>query len=925
MKPQKTEHSVPPSAKGALVLPILETPFPGHLHKQSYFNVPSGHPLIPTLRKAKDEDQFVVLLTQKPPEPEPLSDTLSIDERRQEEMKALLREGETWHDNARYDTGVLAKVDHLVGPLAGGQYNVGYQPVARVRVTNIDQGTWAMQADVETLDFDYGSQTDPELLAMVELIKNDTLNLLKTLYPSQFLLRIKKPEAAKNLPALDLADALAAVKTPRELSEFFVATLHAKPMNPPLFYVPGAHMQELLEQDSVQARLKKMQEVLKFRDTMLKVSGNLENDIQKFRELAAQRAQIDVALTEVFELVSLYGQWELLKKHLPKVPKGYGLREDEEAEGEKTKPVGVVAKLMDQLKDKELSPAMREAIDDTFDTLSRMQTFDPNYSKTLEYLKFVAALPWGTKDTSPLKTDLAGARKIMDDHHYGQFDVKDALLDHMAARIKSAQDKGKIICLIGPPGVGKTAFCKAMAEAMGRSFVRVAVGGLHDDSLIRGHSRTYLGSKAGRILDAMKQAGTSNPLILLDEIDKIQQEKVGGTFLELLDPEQNGKFHDNYLGEEYDLSKVMFVTSANELPRDPALISRMEMIEVPGYLPSEKLIIGKQFMLPKVAKQNGVHIDMSDAAVQEVIRHTNEAGVRKLEQHLEKLCKKVARDMLEGNIPDSSAEAPLQIHSAADVQKYLGAVRELGYVLPEDDLMGTVQGLSTTAGAGKILPIEGALVDDIVNKDSFTLTVSGNVKDMIKESVQAVEWLLRSKTRELGIDPEKMKGKQLRIFYPDVGTPKDGPSAGIAMAVLAVSLLSGRKISRHVAMTGETDIHGNSGIVGGIMQKVMAGAEAGCKKVLLPVGNQYDVDKFPQEVKDHLAAKGVQVIPVKTVQEALSHALVDTPELSANFQHIMGKPPAAACPANDHRPCSRHPAPAAVSQGGNGEPEPAVG
>lgn len=919
----KNTPAVPPSAKGALILPIVDTAFPGHMHKQSYFNVPSDHALISTLRAAKDKNQFVVLVAQKPDASEPLPETASHAERREEDMKAAMLERETWHDSARYDTGVLAMVDHLVGPLAGGMYNVGYKAVARVKLSNVEEGVWASQGDIETLSFDYGSQTDPELLAMTEVLKHDTLNLLKTLYPAQFLLRIKKPEAAKNLPALDLADWLEAVETPRDLAEFFVGTLHEKPMIPPLFYVPKAHKQELLEQNSVRERLLKMQEVLKFRDAMLKANDNIADTIQKFRELAAQKAEIDVKLTEVFELVRVHGHWDLLKNHLPKIPTGYGLRDDEAQEGGKAKRAAPIEKLEAKLKEKELSDDVREAVDEAFDKISRMHTQDPDYTKTLDYLKFIAALPWGAKDASPIKADLAAARKIMDDHHYGQFEVKDALLDHMAARIKSAQDKGKIICLIGPPGVGKTAFCKAMAEAMGRSFVRIAVGGLNDETIIRGHGRTYLGSKAGRIMDAMKQAGTTNPLILLDEIDKIQQEKVGGTFLELLDPEQNGKFHDNYLGEAYDLSKVMFVTSANELPRDPALISRMEMIEVPGYLPSEKLIIGKKFMLPKVAAQNGVHIDMSDAAMEEVIRHTNEAGVRKLEQHLEKLCKKVARDILEKNIIDTTAEAPLKIQTAADVAKYLGSVREMGYVLPEENLTGTVQGLSTTAGAGKILPIQGSLVDDVVSENSFTLSVSGNVKDMIKESIQAVEWLLRGHAEKLGIKPEMMKGKQLRVFYPDVGTPKDGPSAGIAMSVLAVSLLTGRQISRHVAMTGETDIHGNSGPVGGIMQKVMAAADAGCKKVLLPVANQYDVDKFPQDVKDHLAAKGVQIIPVKTVFEALSHALVDTPALATSFQHLMGKVP-PVCPANDPRPCTHHQGPAA-SQVENTEPKPAMG
>lgn len=482
--------------------------------------------------------------------------------------------------------------------------------------------------------------------------------------------------------------------------------------------------------------------------------------------------------------------------------------------------------------------------------LSKMQPASPESGVIRTYLETVLELPWNTLTTE--NGDIAKAAKILDADHYGLEKVKERILEFFAVKTISGGVKGQIICLVGPPGVGKTSIAKSIASAMGRNYARISLGGVRDEADIRGHRRTYIGSMPGRIISAVKEAGSKNPLILIDEIDKLAADYKGdpsSALLEVFDTAQNTAFVDHYIDLPFDLSQVLFICTANDAAGIPApLYDRMEVIELSGYTAEEKLHIAKEHLLPKQLKENGLkasNLIISEPAMRLIIDgYTREAGVRSLERELAKLCRKTARHMLE------SGKKSLRI-TPNNLAKYLGNVRFKKKDMSGDNYCGVVNGLAWTSAGGEILEVEAIAVDG-----TGKIEVTGNLGDVMKESVRAAVTYIRSRASEFGIKPDFYKTKDIHIHFPEGAIPKDGPSAGITIATALISALSGRAVSREIAMTGEITITGRVLPIGGLKEKTMAAYLADVKRVIIPMDNVRDLDDIEPVVR-----QSVEFIP----------------------------------------------------------------
>jgi ATP-dependent Lon protease len=480
------------------------------------------------------------------------------------------------------------------------------------------------------------------------------------------------------------------------------------------------------------------------------------------------------------------------------------------------------------------------------------------------YLDWLLDLPW-TKTTED-NLDLEHAAQVLDAEHFGLPKAKDRILEHMAVR-KLAVEKMKspILCFAGPPGTGKTSLGKSIAKALGREFVRVSLGGVHDEAEIRGHRRTYIGALPGRVIQTMRQAGTINPVFMLDEIDKLGMDFRGdpaAALLEVLDPEQNHGFSDHYLDVDYDLSKVLFITTANYLdPIPPALLDRMEVIEFPGYVEEEKLSITRQFLVPRQLEQHGltdqgIHFD--DTTIRLICReYTYEAGVRNLEREIAKICRKLARRMAENK------RVPKRV-TAESLNKYLGPPQFLSTLTEESDEIGVATGLAWTEGGGDIMAIEVTLMP---GKGSLLLT--GQLGDVMQESAQAALSFTRSRATQLGIDPDEFDRLDIHVHLPEGAIPKDGPSAGITLATALISALTQRKVRRDVAMTGEITLRGRVLPVGGVREKILTAHRTGVKRVLLPKRNEKDLVEIPKRT-----LRGLNIVLVNHMDEVLEQALL---------------------------------------------------
>ncbi len=477
------------------------------------------------------------------------------------------------------------------------------------------------------------------------------------------------------------------------------------------------------------------------------------------------------------------------------------------------------------------------------------------------YLDWMIDLPWFKKDKVDI--DLNNAIKTLDEDHFGLEKVKERIIEFLAVQKRMEKIKGPILCLVGPPGVGKTSLGKSIAKATNRQFVRMSLGGVRDEAEIRGHRRTYIGSLPGKIIQMMKKAGSKNPLILLDEIDKVGNDYRGdpsSALLEALDPEQNTSFNDHYLEVDYDLSDVMFVTTANTLNILPPLLDRMEVIRIPGYTEDEKINIANKYLLPKQVKENGVkenELNLKDGTIREIIRsYTRESGVRNLEREISKITRKVVKKIV------NNEESKVHVN-AENINDFLGIKKYKYGEVETENKVGIVTGLAWTEFGGEILKIE-----TVHMPGKGRMQITGKLGDVMQESVKAAKSFVRSKSLEYGIIPPLFEKKDFHIHVPEGATPKDGPSAGIAMVTSIVSSITDIPINKEIAMTGEVTITGQVLAIGGLKEKLLAAHRAGIKHVLIPNENEKDLVDIPEKVK-----KDIKITPVKHVDEVLKIAL----------------------------------------------------
>ncbi|MCK5373885.1 MAG: endopeptidase La [Alphaproteobacteria bacterium] len=499
--------------------------------------------------------------------------------------------------------------------------------------------------------------------------------------------------------------------------------------------------------------------------------------------------------------------------------------------------------------------------------LRQMSPMSAEATVIRNYLDWLLNVPWSKR--SRVKKDIKQAKAVLDKDHYGLEKVKERILEYLAVQQRMRKVKGPILCLAGPPGVGKTSLGQSIANATNRDFVRMSLGGVRDESEIRGHRRTYIGAMPGKVIQGMKKAGTVNPLFLFDEVDKLGSDWRGdpsSALLEVLDPEQNERFQDHYLELDYDLSDVMFVCTANNVANMPRpLLDRMEIIRISGYTEDEKLKIAKRHLLKKQIKAAGLkqkEFSISDAAILELIRYyTREAGVRNLERELANLCRKAVKDILMKG-KEKISVTPRSLEKYAGVKKYRYGEIE------QQDRVGVVNGLAYTESGGDLLSIEAVTM---AGKDCKVST-TGNLKEVMKESVIVAEMLTKSRAAQYGLDYKILKEKQVHVHVPEGAIPKDGPSAGAAMVTAIISALTGIPIRRDIAMTGEINLRGNVTAIGGLKEKLLAALRGGIKTVLIPADNEKDLEEIPKNV-----LKTLEIVPVKAIDEVLSRALLDMP------------------------------------------------
>ena len=559
-----------------------------------------------------------------------------------------------------------------------------------------------------------------------------------------------------------------------------------------------------------------------------------------------------------------------VKNQMEKTQREYYLNEQLKAI---QKELGEIEEGKDELKQLEDSikkaKMPKEAEEKSFSELKKLKTMSPMSAESTvvrNYLDWMTSLPWNEK--SVVSTDLDKAEKILDSDHFGLEKVKDRILEFLAVQSRIKKIKGPILCLVGPPGVGKTSLGKSIAKATGREFVRMSLGGVRDEAEIRGHRRTYIGSLPGKIIQMMKKAGKTNPLILLDEIDKVGMDYRGdpsSALLEALDPEQNKDFNDHYLEVDYDLSNVMFVTTANTLNIPGPLLDRMEIIRLAGYTEEEKLEIAKKYLLPKQLRDNGLkenELIIRDKEILEIIRrYTKESGVRGLEREISKLARKSVKEIV------TKKTETIEI-SNDNIDEYLGVKKFKYGEIEKTDMVGVVTGLAWTEVGGELLSIE-----TVVMPGKGKLEYTGKLGDVMKESIKAAKSFIRSKCLDYGIIPPVFEKKDFHVHVPEGATPKDGPSAGIAMVTSIISALANIPVKKDVAMTGEVTLRGRVLPIGGLKEKLLAALRGGITTVIIPSENEKDLKEIPQNVKD-----GLKIIPVDHVDQVLKIALTKQPD-----------------------------------------------
>jgi ATP-dependent Lon protease len=629
----------------------------------------------------------------------------------------------------------------------------------------------------------------------------------------------------------------------KRISQDTVAAIKTMESVNNLIDVVSAHLvlriqdkQALLEETSVKKRFEKLLSFMESEIDVINVERKIRNRVKKQME----RTQKEYYLNE---------QIKAIQKELGD-PDGGAIDEIEEFEN-KAKKI-------------HFSQEAREKFNAELKKLKNMQTASPEATVIRNYLDWLISIPWNHK--TKIKMDIKAAKVVLDRDHYGLESVKERILEFLAVQNKVGKLKGSIICLVGPPGVGKTSLAKSIAEATGRNYVRISLGGVRDESEIRGHRRTYIGSMPGKIIASMKKAKSSNPLFLLDEIDKLGSDWKGdpsSALLEVLDPEQNCAFNDHYIELDYDLSDVMFITTANSYKMPEPLLDRLEIIKLSGYTELEKLEIARRHLVPKEKKENGLkenEFSISDEAIMQLIRnYTREAGVRNLEREIANIARKVVKELMEHENEIKSIAI-----TEKNLEKYAG-VKKFNRLGTEDkNLVGVVTGLAWTEVGGELLSIEAISVP---GKGKTTLT--GKLGDVMQESIQAAISFVRSRAESFGIDPKIFEHTDFHIHVPEGATPKDGPSAGVAMVTSIVSTLTSIPVRNDVAMTGEITLRGRVLPIGGLKEKLLAAHRGGIKTVIMPKENEHDLHDVPQSVLEN-----IKLVKVDTADDVLLNALV---------------------------------------------------
>ena len=710
-------------------------------------------------------------------------------------------------DDGIYRTGVLANVLQLL-KLPDGTVKVLVEGKTRVAITKFVSNPSFFEAEAEVLHEVDGDQSVTE--ALVRGVADEFERYAK----------IKK-----NIPEEALS-AVSDANDPARLADLVAGHLG----------IEVAQKQTLLETLDISERLEKVYGHMQGEMSVLQVEKKIKTRVKTQME----RTQREYYLNE---------QMKAIQKEL-----GDG----DEGQNE-------IAELEERIRKTALSKEAREKAEGEVKKLKSMSPMSAESTVVRNYLDWLLGVPWGVK--SRVKKDLKAAQIVLDNDHYGLEKVKERIVEYLAVQARSAKMKGPILCLVGPPGVGKTSLGRSVAKATGREFIRISLGGVRDESEIRGHRRTYIGSMPGKIIQALKKAKTTNPLILLDEIDKMGQDFRGdpaSAMLEVLDPEQNSTFTDHYMEVEYDLSNVMFLTTANTYNMPGPLLDRMEIIPLSGYTEDEKREIAKGHLVEKQFKNHALkkgEFSIDDGALMEVIRsYTREAGVRNLERELAKLARKVVTEIVKG------AQKSVQI-TVDNLESFLGVKRYRHGLAEKTDQVGVVTGLAWTSVGGELLHIEALRLPG-----KGRMKTTGKLGDVMKESIEAASSFVRSISPEIGVKPTKFESSDIHVHVPEGATPKDGPSAGVGMVTSIVSVLTGIAVKKDIAMTGEVTLRGNVLPIGGLKEKLLAALRGGITTVLIPQDNVKDLVEIPDNVKN-----GLTIIPVSHVREVLTHALVSVP------------------------------------------------
>jgi ATP-dependent Lon protease len=610
-------------------------------------------------------------------------------------------------------------------------------------------------------------------------------------------------------------------------------------------------------------------------------AANLElkvDEAQKILEIvdSSQRLKrVYELLTKELELLDMQSRISTeAKGEMDKLQRQYFLRQQMKAIqkelGEGTELQEEIKAYQDRLVKLKVAEEVREELEKQISRLAQMHPESAETAVVRTYLDWMFALPWDKTTVDNL--DLRKAKKILDEDHYGLEKVKERILEYLAVRSLSKKIKGPILCFVGPPGVGKTSLGRSIARALGRQFIRISLGGVRDEAEIRGHRRTYVGAMPGRIIQGIRRTGSANPVFMMDEVDKIGADFRGdpsSALLEVLDPEQNFSFRDHYVGVPFDLSKVMFITTANLLdPIQPAFRDRMEILDLPGYMEEEKLQIALQHLVPKQVREHALTeklITFTEGAIKKIISlYTREAGVRNLEREIASICRKVARKVAEG-------KKKLYRITSQNIESYLGPPKIFKDQLLKKDQVGVATGVAWTASGGEILFVE---VTKMKGKGNLSLT--GSLGDVMKESAQAALSYARAHAEQFGIKVDFFAENDFHIHIPEGAIPKDGPSAGVTIATALISVLTNMKVMRDVAMTGEITLRGYVLPIGGVKEKVLAAQRAGVRRMILPAPNKKDLIDIPQKVK-----KEMEFIFVEEIQDVFEHALIKEPEKKA--------------------------------------------